>query len=116
MPKELSSFVIDGELDTLTESEYYRKGFTIMKFYYSDNSLVDEVSQLPEMSRMPDGSYQLIVEKIPDSDTYARIAGPYGEEEIRNVSSQTILESLCNTLYYPPIECALASLPKNATS
>lgn len=113
--KVLQSFVIDGELDSITESEYYRKGFTIMKFYYSDDSIIHEINQLPDMTITPDSSYQLIVEKIPDSETYARITGPYGEEEIRNVSSQAILESLCNMLYYPPIECALMSLPRNAT-
>ncbi len=115
-PKILDSFVVDGELDSITESDYYRKGFTIMKFYYSENSIIDYVNQLPEMTQAPNGAYQLIVEKIPADSTYAILAGPYGDEEIKNVTIQAIQDSLCSMLYYPPIECALMSLQSNATA
>ncbi len=115
-PKTLDSFVVDSELDSITESDYYRKGFTIMKFYYSENSLIDYVGQMPEMTRAPNGAYQLIVEKIPADSTYVKLSGPNGDEEIKNVSSQAIQDSLCSMLYYPPIECALLNMQKNATA
>lgn len=115
-PKALDSFVVDSELDSITESDYYRKGFTIMKFYYSEDSLINYVGQLPEMTRAPDGAYQLIVEKIPADSTYVKLAGPYSDEEIKNVSSQAIQDSLCSILYYPPIECALINMQNNSTA
>ena len=115
-PKELEKFIIEGELEPETENEYLRRGFTSMKFYYSDSDLISYVEQLPDYLRTSRDQIQLIVQKIPSNETFIVIAGPYGEEELRNVTQDSIFNALCNVLLVTPVECGYGRLNITTTA
>lgn len=115
-PEELKKFVIDGELDPATENEYLRRGFTSMKFYYSESGLISYVEQLPDYLRTNRNQIQIIVQKIPSNETYAKITGPYGEAELRNVTQSSIFDTLCNILLVTPVECGYEGLNITGTT
>ena len=108
----LEDFVIDYELDPRTEYEYLIRGYTILKFYYSNQSdtLFSYVDQLPSMLRTDNNIKQLIVEKLPANSTYAYTSGYFGEEEITNLTEDNIFDLLCRNLYDPPLECSLKQI------
>ncbi len=108
----LESFVVEGRLDERTESVYVQNGFTSMKFFYSDSALLEYVSQLPEITSTNLGQMQLIAQKIPDNETYATITSNSGSEEIRNVTREALLSSLCRLLTITPLECGLGNVNK----
>ncbi len=112
---ELKEFVIEGELDPAIENEYLRVGFTIMKVYNPDPGIISYVDNLPDYLRTNDNQIQLIVEKIPGNETYAVVTGPYGEEEITNVTRGNIFDSLCNILLITPLECGYEEITGNTT-
>ena len=103
--KELENFVIEGELDPAIENEYLRNGFTSMRFYYSDNDFIFFLDNLPKYMKTGRNQVQLIVQKIESNETYAVITGPYGEEEIRNVTQDNLFNALCDILLDTPVEC-----------
>jgi hypothetical protein len=103
--EELKEFVIEGELDPETENEYLGRGFTLMKFYYSDSDMIFYVDSLPAYLKTNRNQVQLIVEKIESNETYALITGPYGEEEVKNVTQTSIFNALCDILLFIPLEC-----------
>ena len=106
----LEEFVIEGELDPAIENEYLRVGFTIMKVYNPDSGIISYVDSLPNYLRTNDNQIQLIVEKIPGNETYAVVTGPYGEEEITNLTRGNIFDALCNILLITPLECGYEEL------
>ena len=114
--QELEKFVIEGELDPETETEYLRRGFTSMKFYYSNDDLIFYVDNLPDYLRTSWDQIQLIVQKIPSNETFAMVSGPYGEEELRNVTRDSIFNSLCNILLSTPVECGYEELNITTTT
>ena len=111
--KPLETFVVDYELDPRTEYEYLTMGFTIFKFYHTDQvdqMMVAYIDQLPNIFRTSNNQIQMIVEKISDNRTYARVLGVYGEEEIENLTESNIFDTLCNNLYIMPLECGLRQI------
>jgi len=115
-PKELEKVVIEGELDPEIENEYLGRGFTSMKFYYSDSDLISYVEQLPDYLRTSRNQIQLIVQKISSNETFVEIAGPYGEEELRNVTQDSIFNALCSVLLVTPVECGYEGLNITTTA
>jgi hypothetical protein len=115
-PTELKNFVIDGELDITTENAYLGKGFTSMKFYYFDSELITYVEQLPDYMKNNRNQIQLIIQKIPSNETFAVIKGPYGEEELRNLTQDSIFDTLCNILLVTPPECGYEFLNITGTA
>jgi len=114
--EELKEFVIEGELDPATEDEYLRGGFTSMKFYYSNQDLIFYVDNLPDYLKTNRNQPQLIVQKIPSNETFAVITGPYGEEELRNVTQNSIFNALCDILLDTPVECGYEELNITTTA
>jgi hypothetical protein len=115
-PEELEKFVIEGKLDPEIENEYLGRGFTSMKFYYSDSDLISYVEQLPDYLRTSRNQIQLIVQKIPNNETFVEIVGPYGEEELRNVTQDSIFKALCSILLATPVECGYEGLNITTTA
>lgn len=115
-PTELKNFVIEGELDTATENTYLGKGFTSMKFYYYNSELISYIDQLPNYLKANGNQFQLIVQKIPSNETFAVIKGPYGEEELRNLTQDSIFDALCNILLVTPPECGYEFLNITGTT
>lgn len=105
--KPLENFVIDGELDAKTESVYVQNGFTSLKFFYNDTDLIDYVNQLPELTMTNTNQVQLIVQKIPDTETFVSIKNYNNQEELRNITRSGIFLSLCRLLTITPVECGL---------
>ena len=103
--KPLESFVVEGPLNPQIEDKYVRAGFTSLKFYYNDDSLLSFVEQLPYLSRTNADQQQLIVQKIPGNETYISIVALNGAEEVRSVSKETIMEAVCRLLTVTPLEC-----------
>jgi hypothetical protein len=115
----LEEFVIEGELDPAIENEYLRVGFTIMKLYNPDQGIISYADSLPNYLKTNNNQIQLIVEKIPSNETYAVITGPYGEEELTNVTSSNIFNTLCEILLVTPLECGyeeIGNVTANTTS
>ena len=105
--RPLENFVIDGELDAKTESVYVQNGFTSLKFFYNDTNLIDYVNQLPELTMTNTNQVQLIVQKIPDKETFVSINNYNNQEELRNITRSGIFSSLCRLLTITPVECGL---------
>jgi hypothetical protein len=111
--KPLEKYVIDYELNRITENEYINRGFTIFRFYYSDKtdaSLVSYVDQLPNILKTDSNQIQLIVQKLPSNNTYADIVNYYVQEELENLTEESIFDSLCANLLSSPLECSLKTL------
>lgn len=106
--KPLDTFVVEGALDSGTEYEYLRRGYTTLKFY--SDSPPAFIDQLPDATRTGSGQAQLIVQKISSNETYAVILGPYGEKKTSSLDENGIFAGLCGSLLVTPIECGLANL------
>ncbi len=105
-----TSPIVDGELDTETESFYIQRGFTILKIY--SESFPSYVDSLPDNFRTPSGQIQLIVEKIQSADRRAvvfNIGNNIGLDS-ENLTQESVLTSLCNVLLSTPPECILKNV------
>lgn len=103
--KPLDSFLINGRLDSRTETAYVQAGFTSMRYYYDSDALLYFIDQLPQMTSTNTGQVQLIVQKIPANETYAEIVTLNDAEEVRDVTGQNIVAALCRLLSEKPLEC-----------
>ena len=104
--KPLEKFVVDGELNPIIEYDYYQKGFTFLKFYYTDSQYISSyVDKLPELFTTNSDQIQLIVEKIPSNETYIDIINFNNEDRIYNITDEKITDSLCNILISVPLSC-----------
>lgn len=110
--KPLESFVVDGPLDSRIESTYVRAGFTSLRFYHDNDAFLGFVEQLPYVTRTNTEQQQLIVQKIPANETYIEIITVNAVEELRNVTRENILVSLCRLLTVTPLECVALNLTR----
>lgn len=110
--KPLQSLVVEGHLDQRVESAYVQGRFTSLRFYYSDDSLISFVDQLPYVTRTNTDQQQLIVQKIPANETYASIVTLNGNEEVRNVTRENLIVALCRSLTVKPLECVTLNLTR----
>ncbi len=109
--KTLDNFVVDGELDSNTEYEYYTNGYTFVKFYYINLSeVIPLVDQLPDLFKTTNDQIQLIVEKIQSNETYIKIMSLNGEDMLYNITEEELQKSLCNILLSAPLECVIADM------
>lgn len=112
----LENFIVDGELDSFTESVYFQNGFTILKFYYSDQSLISYADQLPNLFQTNNGQTQLIVQKIPSEKNEVHISSLNGEETIENPTEPTLFDALCKIVLLMPIECGIQNIISNVSA
>ncbi len=102
--KPLASPVVDGEVDPYTESVYVQNGYTFLKFYYS-NTVPSYINDLPSAMTTANGETQLIVVKIQSTDDLVSISNLDGAVEVKNVTQENIVDTLCKSLIATPIEC-----------
>jgi hypothetical protein len=116
--KQLTNFVVDGELDPNAEYEYYNNGYTIIKFYYNITlqDISSYVDQLPDLFKTTDNKNQIIVEKITYNETYIKIMSLNGEDTIYNITEEEIQKSLCNIILSAPLECVIANMNLTETN
>lgn len=105
----LQGFVIDGDIDTSVESQYIQNGFTFLKYYYS-SGVPDYVNGLPDSFATNTGQVQLFVVKIKGGEDFVTISSLNGVREIRNITQESIVSGLCDTLMVVPVECSLMLL------
>ena len=118
--KQLSSPVVEGEVDTLTESTYIQNGFTWVKYYYEqpDQNFLFYIQSLPQVYALPSGQTQLIVQKINtkylNESSYVIITSPQGQESFQP-DIRRIAEAMCKLLTVTPFECLLKNINQNTT-
>ncbi len=106
------SFIIDYELNPFVENELLARGFTIFKINYTvmDPMLEGYIDNLPETYTTSYGNIQVIVQKLLSNQTSLVVTGPYDEVIVDNITRESILDSLCRTLFYTPPECGLLNI------
>ena len=111
--KPLDKYVIDGEIDPHVEAAYIQGGFTFLKLHYNsttNSDIISFVEQAPPTFTTPSGQVQIISQKISSTTSYITIVNINGEQNIFNVTTDKILETLCITLVVQPTECVINSL------
>ncbi len=110
--QQLSSPIVDGEVDLLTENTYVENGFTWIKYYYTetDSEFMPFVESLPQAFPANPGQNQIIVQKINEKylneTNYVVITSPAGQESFSPDKNMTV-NALCRLLTIAPLECAL---------
>jgi hypothetical protein len=108
--EELTEFVIEGEISPETENLYLSRGYTSIKFYYSNEDLMFFIHNLPHYLKNSRDQFQMFIQKIPSNQTKAHIIGPYGETTLEEVTEDNLLASLCEIILEPPVECGYNQL------
>jgi hypothetical protein len=109
--KPLASPIVEGELDPIYENTYIQKGFTWLKFYYTDADprFLAFIDSLPEAYATNTGQTQMIVQKInkdyAGKQQYVVVSSQQGVDEIENPDKMKIVNSLCALLTFIPAEC-----------
>lgn len=117
--RPLESTVVEGDLDPVYESTYIQKGFTWLKFYYTeaDAAFLSFIDSLPSAYTTNNGQTQLIVQKINSAygsnSNYIIVSSQQGVEELTENDESEIVQALCRLLTVVPAECAFVS---NATA
>lgn len=115
--KPLEKYVVDGEIDQQLEAAYIQGGFTFLKFYYNttvDRNLVTFIEHAPESFTTPSGQTQLIILKIQSPRIYARVINVNTADDLSDLTTDKIFDSLCKSLISPPAECVVGFI--NVTS
>lgn len=114
--KPLEGYVLEGEINPYVESQYIQNGYTFLKYYYT-SEVPEYINAMPTSFPTNDGQIQLIVVKIKSSEDFVTISSINGAKEIKNITQETIINDLCNSLLVTPVECSLMLLQQaNITS
>jgi hypothetical protein len=117
--KQLSSYIVDNDVDPLTESTYVQNGFTWVKYYYEnlDQKYLDFLQGLQETFSTPSGQKQIVIQKINskylNETSYVIITSPAGQESF-SPDRNSAVSSFCRLLTITPIECTFRNI--NVTS
>ncbi len=90
--------------ENLTEQEkqfMIQKGFTIATYYYTSDGGFFE---LEELVKSLEG--QVILEKMKSDETKLELDSIRDFVIITDFNHKTIFKGLCDTIYYPPPDCA----------
>ncbi len=113
----LEGYVIDGTINPNTEQAYIQGQFTFLRFYYKEkDALYDYVSQLPDITALPNGQPQLMVNRLETNETRAEIINLNGNVEIENLTDSGLFSALCQNLLFTPTDCLLAGAGVNKSS
>lgn len=109
--KQLTSFVVEGEIDPDTENAYISSGVTFLKVYLSERDPAFEayLNGLPQALTTPAGQVQLVVQKFNAGQPHASIVNAQHDVMV-NLTRADISAALCTRLLFAPIECALENL------
>ena len=104
----LTDFIVEHELNAVTEQYYIQRGYTFMRYLYQ---IKDEnyflLQELPDIYRTLQDQKQIIIERIESNITELQIVNSNNKVIIaqENLTFDNIYESLCNTLLSVPTEC-----------
>jgi len=113
----LNNFVIDGDINQSIEYPYISKGYTFLRFYYTEDSqFISYMDQVPDAYLTSTNQKQVFVLKISANETYIKISNLNGEKEIYNLTYDKIFDGLCEQLVVTPSECGLRNLLLNQTN
>jgi hypothetical protein len=111
----LTSFVVNEKLSRDTEVLYINNGYTIMQYFYTENSDDIFIDSLPDTMTTLDGQRQLIIEKISSTDTRVVIESAVDRVVINEVDQLSIFNGLCQTLVVRPSTCLLQNLTEESS-
>jgi hypothetical protein len=109
LPKD---FIIDYELSVDQENLLITRGITILKFHYNltcDNCLKQK-SFLEQLVLSAGYKGQLILEEILSEDKELpslTIVSYYGGKTLVNETENKTIDTLCELMVAPPLECTL---------
>ncbi len=109
------SNIINYELNSNQENILIRNGMTILKFYHNSTcaNCPEQESFLENLMGSTDFGNQLFLEKILSTDKKLpklTIISYYGGETLVNATDDEILDTLCELLISPPLECTLRNV------
>ena len=111
--KPLTSYVVNGDINSQLEQNYLNAGFTFLKFYYNSTinpNLVAFVEQVPDTFKTNDGQIQMIVQKYPAQENYASIVNINGQNDYYNLTYDGLFQGICTQILATSSECALLNL------
>jgi len=113
---QLTSFVIDGEVDAATQAAYMEAGYTFLKYYGAGSDVLAEnfINSLPSRLSTSDGQAQLFVINVQGDTQSVQIQSFSGFETANATDQNSVIESLCRLLTVTPIECSLRTLNETA--
>ncbi len=112
--EQLTSPVVEGNVDPAVETAYIQHGFTWIKYYYKiqDPSFLSFLEGL-QQSFTTNNQVQVIIQKINSSyaneASYIIVESQYGQDSFVPDNNRTI-SALCKLLYVTPVECAVRNL------
>jgi len=111
-PKLPKENIIDYELDRSQELYAIRYGKTILKYEYATACVecANEKALLESLARQ--FSDQLILEELSGADEASKltITSYYGRRLLRNITEDTLVDTLCDLMSNPPVFCATKNI------
>ncbi len=109
-PEELAQkfskqWIFEEDFTEQEEESLIKKKITVVSYYYLDNSDFFELESLIKKinSQKPKG--QVILEKIKSNERRVELNSLRDTIVLENLSHNSLFKGLCDTLYYPPVDC-----------
>ena len=105
-----SEKVLNYELSPSQQDLAFSKGFTIVK-YSSPTNCIDCL-QVKSFLESATRKYtpQIYAELIDSKENSLTITSNRGQSNIENITSDKVLDSLCQLMSQPPVDCALRNV------
>ena len=102
--------VLNYELNPSQQDLALSKGFTIIKYSSSTNCIecLSVKSFLESLTRKY--TPQIYAELIDSKENSLSIISYRGQLDIENITSDKVLDSLCQLMSQPPVDCALRNI------
>ena len=104
--------IVDHEMTTEQETKLLGMGFTLLKLQYNlvcENCL-SQLHYLESLTSSQNYKSQIILEEISTKDVTSpklEIISMYGQNSLNNATQDKIIESVCNLMIQPPLDCTL---------
>ena len=98
--------IIDYELTSEQEIRLLTNGKTILRFeyYLTCVECLDQKTLLEGLTNQ--FSNQILLQEIlTDDSTSLTITSRYGQEDLKNITQDTVIDSLCSLMADPPVGC-----------
>jgi len=111
-PEELAKkfsnqFIFDENLTEQEKDFLLQRRITILSYYYSNNTEnAFEPESIVNTINFQNPRGQLIMEKIKSNETRVELNSLRNTIVIKNLTYNNLFKGLCDTLYYPPPDCA----------
>ena len=105
---EITSYIMKENISEEVKYAYISRGLTFLEVHYHEGTqhLLPEIEGLPSQLTTNTGAIQLIVIEIYDAEkSYAIAEGINGYKEMNITDANEMARTLCDILYFTPIEC-----------